>query len=170
MPQLWLTFEEIADPFYCDTAGAPPSDCKPMGAAEIQRRPDPSLPASRRTEIRTPAPDHPISLSLAPCFGRSAVGASTATAPAISLPLHRHHAVSSRSPALGGVRALAKACELHNSAQHVATLLRGRLHSLDFDYSPRVGRAEKIEESLRGLGILCPRHQKSMDDSRRHDA
>src|SRR5215831_19441361 len=44
-----------------------------------------------------------------------------------------------------------------------------RLHSLGFDYSGGVGRAEKIEEDLRCLGILCPRHQKSMDDSGRHD-
>jgi hypothetical protein len=49
-------------------------------------------------------------------------------------------------------------------------LLRARLHPLSFDYSPGVGRAEKIEENLRGLGILCSRHQKSMDDSGRHDA
>jgi hypothetical protein len=45
-----------------------------------------------------------------------------------------------------------------------------RLHSLGIDYSTGVRRAEKIEEGLRCLGILCPRDQKGMDDSRRHDA
>jgi hypothetical protein len=43
-------------------------------------------------------------------------------------------------------------------------LSRTRLHSFSFDYSAGFGRAEKIEENLRGLGILSLRHQKSMDD------
>src|SRR5438093_5053640 len=48
-------------------------------------------------------------------------------------------------------------------------LMRARFHSLSFDYSPGVGRAKKIEENLRRLWMLCPRHQESMDDGGRHD-
>src|SRR5205823_6627060 len=37
-------------------------------------------------------------------------------------------------------------------------LSRTRLHSLSFDYFAGFGRAEKIQENLRSLDILCPRH------------
>lgn len=71
------------------------------------------------------------------------------------------------SPRKESVKA-ARGCDgLRSALKHVRKigfprmllpLSRAGLHSLGIDYSAGVGRAEKIEEDLRCLGILCPRH------------